>query len=103
MENFDFYKQNVETAKNSDGELDKQAEIYAESWEAASDKVKAATEGIFNDLIPTEAIIDITNGFAEVLEGVDAFIEGIGGIGNILLMISTIALNKMGPSLGNSL
>ena len=103
MENFDFYQQNVDTAKNADGELDKQAEIYAESWEAARDKVKAATEGIFNDLIPTEAIIDITNGFAEVLEGVDSFIEGIGGIGNILLMISTIALNKMGPSLGSSL
>jgi hypothetical protein len=39
---------NLNTAKNSTGELDKQANIYAESWEAASERAKASMESIFN-------------------------------------------------------
>ena len=103
MDNWDVMQTNLTTAKNSSGALQEQADIYAESWEAANKKVKASLEGLYTDLIPTETIIDITNGFAVVIEGVDEFIQGMGGLKSILLMISTIALNRMAPSLGASL
>ena len=103
MDNWDVMQTNLTTAQNSSGTLQEQADIYAESWEAANKKVKASLEGLYTDLIPTEAIIDITNGFAVVIEGIDEFVQGMGGLKSILLMISTIALNRMAPSLGASL
>ena len=35
MNNWDYFKENVEVAEESTGTLQKQADIYAESWEAA--------------------------------------------------------------------
>jgi TP901 family phage tail tape measure protein len=35
LDNWDTVQENINTAKNSEGTLQKQADIYAESWEAA--------------------------------------------------------------------
>jgi len=35
MDNWDFMQENLATAKGAEGTLQKQADIYAESWEAA--------------------------------------------------------------------
>mgnify|MGYP003457883600 CR=1 FL=1 len=35
MDNWDFMERNIELAENATGTLDEQADIYAESWEAA--------------------------------------------------------------------
>nr|DAI51022.1 MAG TPA: minor tail protein [Caudoviricetes sp.] len=42
MNNFDFYQENVSRAQNADGSLQEQANIYAEGWEAARNRVKTA-------------------------------------------------------------
>nr|DAF37512.1 MAG TPA: hypothetical protein [Caudoviricetes sp.]DAK59235.1 MAG TPA: hypothetical protein [Caudoviricetes sp.] len=47
MNNYDYFKENVSVAEQSTGALDKQAEIYAESWEAAQKRVRAAAEGVY--------------------------------------------------------
>jgi hypothetical protein len=47
MDNWDFMKENLEIANAATGTLQDQADIYAQSWEAARDRVKAATEGIY--------------------------------------------------------
>jgi len=41
----------MKTAQNADGALQEQQEIYAESWEAASKRVKAAMEDIYGSLL----------------------------------------------------
>ena len=41
MENWDKFQKNLRTEAGSAGTLDKQAEIYANSWQAAKDKVTA--------------------------------------------------------------
>ena len=103
MDNWDYFQENLGVAQTSSGELQKQADIYAESWEAARDKVTASLEGLYNDLIPTDFIISMTNAFADVIEGIDGFVSAIGGLPTILLMISSIALNKMGPSIADGI
>ena len=42
MDSWDFMEENLDTAYNAEGTLNEQAEIYAESWEAASKRVKAS-------------------------------------------------------------
>ena len=91
MDNWDFFKQNLETANNSTGALQDQADIYAESWEAASKRVKAAAETIYSDLLNDDFFISLTDGLAKVLEGVDGLIKGLGGVPGILTLTGTIA------------
>lgn len=103
MENFDFYQENVARANNADGSLQEQADIYAESWEAARDRMRAAMEGIYDELLPTQTIIKITDGVTDVIGGIETLIKGLGGLKGILLIISSIALKQLGPELGASL
>ena len=103
MENFDFYQENVARANNADGSLQEQADIYAESWEAARDRMRAAMEGIYDELLPTQTIIKITDGVTDVISGIETLIKGLGGLKGILLIISSIVLKQLGPELGASL
>jgi hypothetical protein len=57
MSNYDTFKQNVTVSEMSTGELNKQADIYAESWEAASKRVKAAAEGVYSSVIDDDFFI----------------------------------------------
>lgn len=95
MDNWDFFQQNLGTARNSTGTLQEQADIYAESWEAARDRVRASMEAIYSDIIDDEFFIDITNGFSALLDSIDAFIDGVGGIKTILLGIGSIFLSNI--------
>ena len=92
MDNWDFMQENLETAKNSEGALQEQANTYAESWEAASDRVQAAMEALYQDILDDEFFIDVLNGVEKVLTGVDDLIDGLGGIKPILTIISALFL-----------
>jgi hypothetical protein len=91
MNNYDFYKENVERAKNSEGSLQKQADIYAESWEAARDRVRAAWEAIYKDLVNDKAFISILKNFEKVLSGVDLLIKSLGGLKGVIFTLGAIA------------
>lgn len=103
MDNWDFMKENLETAKGATGELQKQADIFAESWEAARKNVKASAEGIYDSLIKDEFWIGLTNGFADALKSVELFTDSIGGLKGVLAL-ATIAMNKfVGPKIAQSI
>lgn len=103
MDNWDFMKENLETAKNATGELQNQADIFAESWEAARKNVKASAEGIYDSLVKDEFWIDLTNGFADGLKSVELFTDSIGGLKGVLAL-ATIAMNKLvGPKVAQSI
>ena len=53
MENYDMYKGLVNSAANATGTLQEQQKIYEESWEAASKRVQASLEKVY-DLIKKE-------------------------------------------------
>ena len=105
MENYDFFKENVELARNSEGALQEQADIYAESWEAASKRVKASAEAIYSDLLNDKFFININNALSGLLDSIDAFIDGFGGIGPLITSVGSILLgvfaNKIPGALNN--
>lgn len=86
----DSFMANLSTAYNSEGALQEQQEIYAQSWEAAADRVTAATEDIYDSLINDEAIVVLLNGLEKVLNFTGALIDGFGGLKGILLVIGGI-------------
>ena len=90
---------NLNTSYGSTGALQEQADIYAESWEAAQARVKASLETLYNELIPTDFLISLTDAGSDILDGLSVIVDGFGGLGNILLLISNIALHKFAPSI----
>ena len=103
MENFDFYEQNLQSAKNAEGSLQEQANIYAESWQAASDRVKAATQGIYEDLLNDEAFIDVLNAIEKILTYVDNLIDGLGGLGGVLTTIGVLLTRTFSSQIAQSM
>ena len=105
MDNWDYFKENLAVAQNSDGELNRQAEIYAESWEAARNRVRAAAEELYSSLINDDAFIKITNGIGEIIEAVSTLTQGIGGLSTILpgviLLFNKMFGNKVVMGIGN--
>jgi TP901 family phage tail tape measure protein len=95
MDNWGDMQTNLETAKGADGSLDIQAEIYAESWEAARERVRAASENIYDSLINEDFFKAFDNGFAKVLNLVAGFIDGLGGMKGVLGTIGGFITQKL--------
>ena len=89
MDNFDYYKENLARAQNADGSLQEQADIYAESWEAAGDRVKASAQKIYAALLDDNFFIDLTNGFSSVLDLIGNVSQSLGGMPGMLLLIGS--------------
>lgn len=94
MDNWGAFKQNVNLANTSTGSLNEQADIYAEGWEAARDRVQAAAEGIYDALINEDVFIKLDNIFTGLLNGVSGVVKGMGGMVPILGTIGGIITQK---------
>lgn len=90
MDNWSFMQKNLATSYSSTGTLDEQADIYAESWEAARDRVTAAAEGIYDSLINDEFFIDLLNNVEKAITFVEKLVDGLGGMEGVLLSLSAI-------------
>lgn len=94
MDNWDFMQENLRTVAKASGTLDEQAQIYAESWEAAKKRVQAAAEGIYQDLLKDDFFIWLTDGFGSVLKFIDKIIDSLGGLSGVLPGIALL-VNKI--------
>ena len=92
MNNWDFMQSNLGIAKNATGTLQEQADIYAESWEAARDRVSAAAEAIYDSLLNDKFFITFLNGIEKILDGVNKLINGFGGLKGVLAGLSTVLI-----------
>lgn len=105
MDKWDFMKENLETARNATGTLTEQQKIYEESWEAANKRLKASFQGLYQDLIDDKFFIKLTDFLADTVDGVDSFIDKIGGLKPVLIGILTIVeqslASKIEPALRN--
>lgn len=103
MDNWDFMKKNIQRAENSKGSLQEQADIYADSWESAQKRVKAAWQKIYSDLIDEKIFISFSNGIETVLQGVDGLISAFGGLQSIIPFIGSLLLKTFGNDVSESI
>lgn len=94
MDNWDFFKENLAMAQNADGALEQQAEIYAESWEAARDRTKAAAEDIYDSLINPDFYIGVDNMVTPLLSRTADVIDALGGLQGVLAVVA-LGMNKI--------
>ena len=107
MDNWDFMKENLETARNATGTLNEQQKIYEESWEAANKRLRASFESLYTDLVDDKFFIKFTDFLSDMVDGVDSFIDKIGGIKPLLLgflsLIGQTLSSKIQPALDNAI
>lgn len=99
LDNWEAFQKNLKIAQNSDGSLQKQANIYAESWEAAQKRVQAALQSIYQDLLDDKAFIAVTNAASTFLNTIDNIIDSLGGLKTILPLLGTVGLKLFGKDI----
>ena len=95
LDNWDYMQENLNVAAGSEGTLSRQAEIYAESWEAAKNRVKAAAEEIYSTLLDDKFFISITNGFGKFLDIINNIVTSLGGMRTVLFAIMGLMSQKI--------
>lgn len=95
MDNWDFMKENLETARDATGTLNEQQKIYEEGWKAANERLKASFQSLYTDLINDKFFIKFTNFLSDIVDGVDSFIDKIGGVKTLLIGILGIVAESL--------
>lgn len=103
MDNWDFMQQNLATARGAEGELQRQADVYAESWEAAQKRVRASAESLYSDLLNDKFFIGMNNGLAGFLNLIDNVIDGFGGLKTIIMGVGSIFMAKFAKEIPTAL
>ena len=101
--NWDKYKENFDLTQNSDGALQKMQDTYLESWEGASQQLKASLESVYQTLIDDEGMIKFTKSITAAVEQVQNLIQSFGGLPGILTQIGTIALQVFSKNIGQGI
>ena len=99
----DSFQANLTTANNSTGALQEQADIYAESWEAARDRVEASLENIYNKIIDDDFFIGILDMISNVVDGVGFLIDSLGGLSGVLSTVGVIFTKVFSKQLATSI
>ena len=103
MDNWDFFQENLASAYGSEGSLQEQANIYAESWEAARDRVSAAAEDIYDSVINPDLFISADNVLTPFLSGIADVADAMGGLNGILATASLLINNIYGNRIAESM
>ena len=98
MEHYDAFQQNVQYARESEGTLQQQQNIYAQSWEASTDRVRAAWEALYQDIIKDNFFIELNNGLADFLGGIDKLVDSLGGVKGVLTVLAPVFWKMFGDT-----
>ena len=97
MDNWSEVQSNILEAEGSTGEIAKQANIWAESYEAASKRVEEAKARAAENFLNSEDVVNLTNAFADLITWVDKFIDSFGGVIPLALAITGVFSGKLIP------
>lgn len=103
MNNQDMYKDAMNMATGAEGTLQEQADTYAESWEAAQKRVKAAAQGIYDSLINDDFFIGLNDSIAGVLGLIEKLIDSMGGFSGVLSGLGMLAFKVFDKQINESL
>ena len=103
LDNWEKVQENLQVARGSEGELQKQQDIYAEGWEAAQKRVKAAAQTIYKDLLDDKFFINLSNSFASVLNSIDKVIKSLGGLKTIIPALAVGLMSLFNKDLSNGI
>ena len=103
MDNWDKVKENVGIASESEGTLQEQQEIYAESWEASAKRVRASAEAIYDALLNDDFFIGFNDLLSGILNRINDLIKGLGGLPGVLTTVGALLTRVFSAQLSSQI
>lgn len=102
LDNWDYMKQNLEVAKGADGTLQKQQEIQAKSFEAATRRLTAAWEEFYTKILNDKALVWLVDRLTDLTKLINKITDGLGGLPGLLgaIAFSANAITQGGITKG---
>lgn len=94
---------NLGYVSGAEGSLQEQADIYAESWEAANDRMQASFENLWNKLIDDEAFIGLFDLIGNITDGVGYLVDRLGGLKGVLTTVGSILMRVFSKQISSSI
>ena len=91
FDNFDKYNDAMKVAGSAAGTLQKQQEIYMDSIEAHINQLTASSEDMWKSMVDSDSMKSLIDFFSGLTKSVTWLIDSLGGGGNVLLTLGTIA------------
>ena len=80
MDNYEKFQELVAETGGSEGFLQEQADKYAESWEGAKNRLTAAWQGIYQQILDDKFFINLTKFLTFIVNTIGDIIDGMGGL-----------------------
>ena len=93
MDNWDVMQENLATAADSAGTLQEQQDTYMESLEGHLNQLTAAEEHLYDAMFDSDTFKDLIDMLTGLVNGMGDFVDAIGGGGNALMLLGTVATN----------
>ena len=92
FDNWGMYEESLKTSQNSLGTLNEQNEIYMESMEAHLNKLTAASEKLYSELIDPEGMNPLIDSLTVIVDLLGSFTSVIGGGAGALQLLGLIGM-----------
>ena len=92
FDNFEEYNKALNTAQNAAGTLEEQQDIYMDQTAAHLQQLKASVEDIYDSLINTDTIKDLTDGLSTAATFVANFVDSLGGGVGVLQTLGALGM-----------
>lgn len=103
MDNWETFSDNLNTATNATGELNKQQNIYMESTTAHIKELAATSEKLYNDLFKSDDIIFWVDAIQDGVKLIDDMVVAFGGLKNIIPIIGTMLVKAFSSKIAASI
>ena len=87
FDNWDHVEENLEMAAEAGGTLQEQADIYAESWQGASNRLRATLEDLWMKLLDDKAFIKAINVIADIVDHISNLVDTVGGLQGVFALL----------------
>ena len=99
MNNYDKVQSNINIAKNSEGTLEKQYDVYKDSIEAITEAFENSKRRLFDQFINEDSIKDFKQILTEFLNMVTQLVKNLGGAKGVLFFIMTKVISTFMPQI----
>jgi TP901 family phage tail tape measure protein len=103
FDNFGQYNEALKTAQEAEGTLQAQQDIYMESTRAHIEQLTASAENLFDSLIDTDSIEEVTDVLSDMANGAALFVDSIGGGIGVLRVLGSVGLTVFSNQIANGL
>lgn len=93
FDNFEEYNKALDTARNATGTLQEQQDIYMDSTAAHLQQLKASVEDIYDSLVDTDTIKDLTDGLSTAATFAANFVDSLGGGAGVLQTLGALGVS----------